>query len=375
MRILGFLRRRAKVLEEGVPPPGLTWEDLEEVEEEMAREGLPEQEREELGPLLADWARAHGYGSVFEIVASEEVWYDLPEDARRKIVEALRRGRLREPLPAPKSTREFLEEALACAGYSDGRSARILYLEWLVRADEIERRKRGGGSWRLGEPPQAATLADLLAFLVERDAIPGYERERVERLAACLPAPPPERIFFTPPTRVFWRTLEEARKGFAVWSDGRWWYFTLLAPAFYAGEVQHTARRLVEEVAERALRFTAGSELERRALLQLARFAASYGLGPVDARFLLDPEPQLLRRVFEEYARELEGEGEAALARRVRWLAAWEPRRAVLWLLEMAYYWEEQGVPYGEASRWDLLLQRLIKAAAEELGQQRAQQG
>jgi hypothetical protein len=390
MRILSFLRKRVKVgaeaLEEGAPPPGLTWEDLKEVEEELAPEERgEEQPLEPKGPRLADWAREHGYAEALGLLAEPQLWCGFAgrgPPTETALEQTVMEG-LGEP---PKGGYDFFRKALVALGFGPGTSEDLaLYYAWLLEARRIwsEGVRRaaegveegvGGIAPRRLQPVREPTLADLLSFLSKMR--PSYVWDDIAWAARCLPMPPLDQIIFREPNcYMLSDDCERARREpYAKW----WfwgpalrggWYFTLYPQAF---QPRANLPAAVWAVIEGIGTSCARSRREKELMALLVRYMAGYRIGPVNARLLIDPKPELVRRVFEEYAEELEKAGEVEAAREVRWFASGNPRRALLRALEVTYRWDEQGIPLERGVHWDRLLNRLIKAAAGELGQQQA---
>jgi hypothetical protein len=373
MRVLSLLRKRVKVcveaLEKGVPPPGLTWEDLREAEEEPAPEGLPERKPE--GPRLADWAREHGYAEALMLLAEPQLWCGFAgreAPTETALEQTVMEGWLGEP---PEDAYDFFRKALVALGFGLSTAEDLaLYYAWLLEARRIRSERGAKGV----EPPEP-TLADLLSFLSKMR--PSYVWDDIAWAARCLPMPPLDQIVFREPNcYMLSDDCEKARrKPYAKWwfwgPALRGWYFTLYPQAFQpATNLPAAVWAVVKGIGTSCAR----TRWERKLMALLARYMGEYRVGPVNARLLIDPKPELVRRVFEEYAEELEKAGEVETAREVRWFASGDPRRALLRALEVTYHWDEQGIPLERGAHWDRLLNRLIRAAAEELGLQPQQQ-
>jgi len=367
MRVLSFLRKRVKVgveaLEEGVPPPGLTWEDLREVEEEPAPEGLPERKPE--GSRLADWAREHGYAKALELLAEPQLWCGFAgrgAPTETTLEQTVMEGWLGEP---PKDSYDFFRKALVALGFGLGTAEDLaLYYTWLLEARRIWSEKRAKGV----EQPEP-TLADFLSLLSKMR--PSYVWGDIAWAARCLPMPPLDQIIFREPNcYMLSGDCERAqREPYAKWWFWNRWYFTLYP---YAFQPEMNLSAAVWAVVKGIGTSCARSRWERELMARLALYMGEYRVGPVNARLLIDPKPELVRRVFEEYAEELEKAGEVGAAKEIRWFASGNPRRALLRALEVTYRWGEQGIPLERGVHWDRLLNRLIKAAAGELGPQQA---
>lgn len=343
--------------------------DAEALEEylELASQELGEQpeQRKPEGPKLADWAREHGYAEALELLAEPQLWCGFAgrgAPTETTLEQTVMEGWLGEP---PKGAYDFFRKALVALGFGLGTAEDLaLYYTWLLEA----RRIRGEREAKGVEQPEP-TLADLLSFLSKMRPLSIWDD--FAWAARCLPMPPLDQIIFREPN--CYGDCEEAlREPHAKW----WfwgpalrggWYFTLYPQAF---QPRANLPAAVWAVIEGIGTSCARTRWERELMTLLARYMAGYRVGPVNARLLIDPKPELVRRVFEEYAEELEKAGEADVAREVRWFASGSPRRALLRALEVTYRWGEQGIPPEKGAHWDRLLRRLIGAAAEELGLQ-----
>ncbi|MCC6050083.1 MAG: hypothetical protein LM580_05220 [Thermofilum sp.] len=372
MRILGFLRRGAKAALEEVELPEL------ELEEGQAR-ALPERKPE--GPRLADWAREHGHAEALELLAEPQLWCGFAgrgAPTETTLEQTIIEGRLGEP---PKDSYDFFRKALVALGFGPSTAEGLaLYYTWLLEArriwsegvrraaEGVEGRAEGVAPRRL-QPVREPTLADLLSFLSKMR--PSYVWGDIAWAARCLPMPPLGQVVFREPNcYMLSDDCERAlRRPYAKWWFSDRWHFTLYPQAF---QPEMNLPAAVWAVVKGIGTSCARSRRERELMAQLALYMGEYRVGPVNARLLIDPKPELVRRVFEEYAEELEKAGEADVAREVRWFAAGNPRRALLRALEVTYRWDEQGIPLEKGAHWDRLLNRLIKAAAGELGQQQA---